>query len=38
MNNFLGLGGISMLATAIGIRMLKFLPETLADEGVGEAH
>jgi molybdopterin-containing oxidoreductase family membrane subunit len=36
----LGLGGfgVAMLATAIGIRMLKFLPETLADEGVSEAH
>lgn len=33
----LGLGGVgvALLATAIGIRMLKFLPESLADEVVG---
>jgi molybdopterin-containing oxidoreductase family membrane subunit len=36
----LGLGGmaVAMLATAVAIRVLKFLPETLADEAVAEAH
>lgn len=36
----LGIGGmgVAMLATAIGIRMLKFLPESLADEALPEGH
>jgi molybdopterin-containing oxidoreductase family membrane subunit len=36
----LGLGGmaVALLATAVAIRMLKFLPESLSDEAVAEAH
>jgi Ni/Fe-hydrogenase subunit HybB-like protein len=36
----LGLGGVAvaLLATAVGIRVLKFLPESLADEVVAEGH
>jgi [DsrC]-trisulfide reductase subunit P len=36
----LGLGGmgVAMLATAVGVRVLKLLPESLADELVAEGH